>query len=165
MLRGITFSTRPPIVSSPNESGITSSSSISLSGLLPTRMSACTAAPIATTLSGSMEVSGVRPKNSPTRSRTSGTRVDPPTITTSSTSLASTLASFSARRQARSVRFTSEAISSLNCSRVISPLQPATLTVTDCASLRAILASIAASSSSRWTRTSLRSAMPACSRM
>ena len=149
VLRGITFSTRPPMVSKPRDSGMTSSSSISLSGLLPTRISAWIAAPTATTLSGSMEVSGVRPKNSPTRSRTSGTRVEPPTMTTSSTSSASTPASFNARRQASRVRLTRGAISSLNWSRVISPCQPATLTLTDCASLSAILASMAASSSSR----------------
>ncbi|MNZ64924.1 hypothetical protein D3C78_831040 [compost metagenome] len=165
VLRGITFSTRPPMVSKPRESGMTSSNSISLSGLLPTRISAWIAAPIATTLSGSIDVSGVRPKNSPTRSRTSGTRVEPPTMTTSSTSLASTSASFSARRHASSVRLTSAAISSSNRSRVISPCQPATFTVTAWASLSAIFASIAASSSSRCTRASLRSAIPACSRM
>ena len=55
-----------------------------------------------------MEVSGVLPKNSPTCSRTYGTRVEPPTITTACTSSDSTLASFKARRQVNNERFTSE---------------------------------------------------------
>ncbi|MNI54768.1 hypothetical protein D3C73_1096810 [compost metagenome] len=151
VLRGITFSTRPPMVSRPSESGITSSSSMSLSGLLPTKMSAWIAAPIATTLSGSIEVNGVRPKNVPTCSRTRGTRVEPPTMTTSSTSSALTPASFSARRQAIRVRFTRVAISASNCARVTSPCQPAISTTVLSASLSATLAAMAASSSWRCT--------------
>ena len=46
-LRRMILDTTPPMVSMPSESGVTSSSSISRRPL--TRMSACTAAPIATT--------------------------------------------------------------------------------------------------------------------
>ena len=154
VLRGITFSARPPMVSNPKESGMTSSSSISASGLLPTRMSAWMAAPMATTLSGSMLVKGVRPKNSPTRSRTSGTRVEPPTITTSSTSSCSRPASRRARRQACRVRLTRGWISSSNWLRVTVPCQPAKVQVTASASVRPCLMLAAASSNSRWVRAS-----------
>ena len=76
------FDTTPPIVSMPSESGVTSSSSISR--LPVTRMSACTAAPSATTSSGFSSLCGVRPNSSSTMRRTSGMRVEPPTSTTSS---------------------------------------------------------------------------------
>ncbi|MNG04501.1 hypothetical protein D3C84_876350 [compost metagenome] len=50
VLRGITFSIRPPMVSRPRDNGITSSSSSSPpSRLLPARVSAWIAAPMATT--------------------------------------------------------------------------------------------------------------------
>ena len=53
------------MVSMPKESGTTSSNNISLSFLLPTKISAWIAAPKATTLSGSIEVNGVLPKIRP----------------------------------------------------------------------------------------------------
>ena len=81
-LRRMIFDTTPPIVSMPSESGVTSSSS--MSRLPVTRMSACTAAPSATTSSGFSSLCGVRPNSSPTGWRTSGMRVEPPTSTTSS---------------------------------------------------------------------------------
>ncbi|KAG0732350.1 hypothetical protein G6F57_022507 [Rhizopus arrhizus] len=50
LLRGITRSTSPPMVSSPSDSGITSSSSQSSPGArLPASKLACKAAPSATT--------------------------------------------------------------------------------------------------------------------
>src|SRR5229473_1816157 len=66
------LATTPPIVSMPSDNGVTSSSSISFTP--PSRMSACTAAPSATTSSGFSSVCGWRAKNSSTVRRTSGTR-------------------------------------------------------------------------------------------
>ena len=87
LLRGMTFSTRPPMVSRPSESGVTSSSNQSSSPeVLPASLLACIAAPIATTLSGSMSSSGAKPKNFSTAVRTQGMRVAPPTSTTPRTS-------------------------------------------------------------------------------
>ena len=106
------FDITPPIVSMPSESGVTSSSSISR--LPVTRMSACTAAPSATTSSGLSSLCGARPKRSPTSRRTSGTRVEPPTRTTSSICGASRPASASAWRQGPSVRSTIGRISASN---------------------------------------------------
>ena len=103
-LRGMIFSTRPPIVSRPSDSGITSSSSQSSPvARLPTSTLACIAAPTETTWSGSMSVSGSRPKSSATALRTFGMRVAPPTSTTPSTSAAFSPASASALREAASV--------------------------------------------------------------
>ncbi len=82
-LRGMIFSVSPPIVSSPSDSGITSSSSqSSLRSRLPASLFACTAAPSATTSSGLRLVSGGWPKKAPTARRTCGMRVAPPTSTT-----------------------------------------------------------------------------------
>ena len=120
VLRGIIFSTNPPIVSRPSDSGNTSSNSMSESGLLPTNTSACNAAPSATTRSGSIEVSGSFSKKPSTWLRTSGMRVEPPTITTCSTSSFSMPASFTARRHERSVFLTSGIASSSKVSRVTS---------------------------------------------
>ena len=80
----MSFSTTPPIISTPSESGMTSSSSTS-SRPPRSRASACTAAPSATTVSGSRSVSGSRPKSARTWRRTAGVRVVPPTSTTPST--------------------------------------------------------------------------------
>ena len=93
-LRRMIFDITPPIVSMPSESGVTSSSSISRLPVI--RMSACTAAPSATTSSGLSSLCGVRPNSSPTSRRTSGMRVEPPTSTTSSICDASRPASASA---------------------------------------------------------------------
>ena len=71
------------MVSSPSDSGVTSSSSVSPP---PVSASACKAAPSATTSSGSMSVSGGLPIILATSARTSGTRVEPPTSTTPCTS-------------------------------------------------------------------------------
>ena len=83
VLRAISTLTMPPRVSIPSESGVTSSSSMSV--MPPARICAWTAAPSATTSSGFMRLCGVRPNSSSTRRCTSGIRVEPPTSTTSST--------------------------------------------------------------------------------
>ena len=79
LLRGMIFSTRPPMVSRPSDSGFTSSSSRASAALrLPASWSACNAAPRATASSGSIVVCGSRPKNCRTASRTGSSRVEPP---------------------------------------------------------------------------------------
>ncbi len=90
------FDTKPPSVSMPSDSGVTSSRSISRFPV--TRMSAWTAAPRATTSSGFNSLCGVRPNSSLTTRHTSGIRVDPPTSTTSSICAAASPASTSAWR-------------------------------------------------------------------
>ncbi len=111
LLRGMIFSTRPPMVSTPSDSGITSSSSQSSPGApLPASRLACMAAPSATTLSGSRLVSGGWLKNPPTALRIDGMRVAPPTSTTPLTSSAATPASRSALRTGDRVFCTSGAV-------------------------------------------------------
>ena len=86
-LRGMIFSTRPPMVSRPSDKGMTSSNSQSSSAVrLPASRLAWMAAPRATTLSGSRLLSGARPKNSLAACWICGIRVAPPTITTPLTS-------------------------------------------------------------------------------
>ena len=84
MLRSISRVNTPPSVSMPSDSGVTSSSSTSLTS--PCSTPACTAAPIATTSSGLTPLCGSLPKNCFTTSCTFGMRVMPPTRTTSSIS-------------------------------------------------------------------------------
>ena len=108
----------PPSVSMPSDSGVTSSSSMSV--MPPARICACTAAPSATTSSGLSWLCGVLPKSSCTRRRTSGTRVEPPTSTTSSMSAGVRPASASACRHGPSVRATSGSMSRSSSARVIS---------------------------------------------
>ena len=81
---GISFSTTPPIVSSPSDSGTTSSSSTSSWPAPPASRSAWIAAPSATTWSGSMSASGSWPNSLLDEPRTSGMRVAPPTRMTPS---------------------------------------------------------------------------------
>ncbi len=89
-LRWMMRATVPPSASMPSESGVTSSSRISSVVFeAPARMSACTAAPSATTSSGLSSMWGFLPraerlKRLSTSWRTAGMRVDPPTRTTSS---------------------------------------------------------------------------------
>ena len=94
-------------------------SSSSISRLPVTRMSACTAAPSATTSSGFSSLCGVRPNSSATSRRTSGMRVEPPTSTTSSICDGSSPASASAWRHGSSVRSTIGRISASNSARVM----------------------------------------------
>src|SRR5207247_1438760 len=81
---GISTLTMPPSVSIPSDSGVTSRSSMLV--IPPARICAWTAAPSATTSSGLSWLCGVLPNSSRTRRRRSGTRVEPPTRTTSSMS-------------------------------------------------------------------------------
>ena len=80
VLRLIILVITPPRVSTPRDSGVTSSSRMSLTS--PASTPPWIAAPTATTSSGLRLVSGVWPKNSATASRTTGMRVEPPTNTT-----------------------------------------------------------------------------------
>ena len=110
--RGINTSISPPIVSMPRLSGVISSSKKSL--LLPARISACTAAPSATTSSGfTLSFTGL-PKKSPTAFFTAGTLVLPPTITTLSISCTSVSASARALLQLCIVLSINGAIKSSN---------------------------------------------------
>ena len=92
VLRSITFVITPPSVSTPSDSGVTSSSRTSLTS--PLMMAAWIAAPTATTSSGFTVMFGsLPPVRRRTRFWTAGMRVEPPTRMTSSMSLAVTLAS------------------------------------------------------------------------
>ena len=85
VLRLIIFVATPPIVSMPSDSGVTSSSSTSLTS--PPRTPAWIAAPTATTSSGLTPLCGSLPSNIFfTASTTAGMRVMPPTRMTSSMS-------------------------------------------------------------------------------
>ena len=94
VLRSIRRVNTPPSVSMPSDSGVTSSSSTSLTS--PCSTPAWIAAPIATTSSGLTPLCGSLPKNCFTISWIFGMRVMPPTRTTSSISPAFRPASLSA---------------------------------------------------------------------
>ena len=115
---GMSTLTIPPSVSIPRESGVTSRRSMSV--MPPARICAWTAAPSATTSSGFSWLCGILPKSSCTRRRTRGTRVDPPTRTTSSMSAGASPASASAIRQGAMVDSTSRPMSASSSARVIS---------------------------------------------
>ena len=97
VLRSISRVNTPPRVSMPSDSGVTSSSSTSLTSPLSTPP--WIAAPMATTSSGLTPRCGSVPKNCFTVSMTLGMRVMPPTRITSSISDALRPASLSAARQ------------------------------------------------------------------
>src|SRR3569833_456087 len=103
VLRSISGSNTPPSVSMPRVSGVTSSSSTSLTS--PCSTPAWTAAPSATTSSGFTPLCGSRPKKPFTTSWTLGMRVMPPTRITSSMSEAFRPASLSACSQGPTVRW------------------------------------------------------------
>mmetsp|Transcript_21936 Transcript_21936/g.65781 ORF Transcript_21936/g.65781 Transcript_21936/m.65781 type:complete len:263 (+) Transcript_21936:396-1184(+) len=112
VLRSTTRVMTPPAVSMPRDRGATSNKTRpprSPFSSAPARTAACTAAPYATASSGFREQFSVREpplpsKNSMSLARTRGTRVEPPTSTTSSTSFASTLASLRTRATERMER-------------------------------------------------------------
>ena len=106
----------PPSVSMPSDSGVTSSSSTSLTS--PCKTPAWMAAPMATTSSGLTPLCGSLPKNCFTTSCTFGMRVMPPTRTTSLISPAEMPASFSALRQGSTVFWTRSSTSASNLARV-----------------------------------------------
>ena len=82
VLRSISLVITPPRVSMPSDSGVTSSSSTSLTS--PASTPPWIAAPIATTSSGLTPLWGSLPKKSLTSFWIAGMRVWPPTSTTSS---------------------------------------------------------------------------------
>ena len=94
VFRGISFVITPPSVSTPSDSGVTSSTRMSLTS--PVGIAPWMAAPTATTSSGLTLLFGSLPKSSLTSCWTLGMRVEPPTSTTSSISAGLSLASFSA---------------------------------------------------------------------
>ncbi len=84
VLRSISFVNTPPIVSIPNDNGVTSSNTISCTS--PVNTPPCTAAPIATTSSGLTPLCGSLPVAFLIASTTAGIRVEPPTKITLSNS-------------------------------------------------------------------------------
>ncbi len=107
----------PPSVSMPSDSGVTSSSSTSLTS--PFSTPAWIAAPTATASSGLTSLRGSLPKNSRTLSTTFGMRVMPPTRITSWMSVSFTPASLTATRQGSMVLLMSSSTSDSNLARVI----------------------------------------------
>ncbi len=116
VLRSISLVNTPPRVSMPSESGVTSSSSTSLTS--PASTPPWMAAPIATTSSGLTPLWGSLPKKSLTSFWIAGMRVWPPTSTTSSMSLASIPASLMACRQGAIERWTRSSTSCSSFGRV-----------------------------------------------
>mmetsp|Transcript_42832 Transcript_42832/g.119214 ORF Transcript_42832/g.119214 Transcript_42832/m.119214 type:complete len:354 (-) Transcript_42832:361-1422(-) len=117
VLRSITGEKTPPFVSTPSVRGVTSMSMMSWTS--PAIMAACTAAPIATTSSGLMaEFMGLFAVNSLAMACTAGMREEPPTSTTSRTSLIFTPEPCRAIMTGPSSRSTMSRHSSSKCSRV-----------------------------------------------
>ena len=157
VLRGIIFSTRPPMVSSPKDSGITSSNSHSLFLLwLPANKSACIAAPKATTWSGSKLFKGCFAKSSATAAWTWGIRVAPPTMTTPFTSWVCRWASRNALRTEVMVLLTKLWVISKNWVWLTSiwttvPVVRVRCTLAKGARLNCSLVCLAASNNARWS--------------
>ena len=116
VLRSISRVNTPPSVSMPSDSGVTSSSSTSLTS--PASTPAWIAAPTATTSSGLTPLCGSLPNSCFTTSCTFGMRVMPPTRTTSLISAALRPASFSACRHGSTVFCTRSSTSASNLARV-----------------------------------------------
>ena len=158
------FSIRPPIVSIPRDSGITSSSNISSPDLLPINTSACKAAPKATTRSGSRLVKGSTPKNSVTFSLTLIVLVDPPTSTTVSILSTAMSASRNEPRQARIVLLSKSSIKASITSRLSTPLQSKISMSTDSESVSSSFAALAVSRRMRCSVGFRDSLIPTCCR-
>mmetsp|Transcript_14788 Transcript_14788/g.29945 ORF Transcript_14788/g.29945 Transcript_14788/m.29945 type:complete len:235 (+) Transcript_14788:741-1445(+) len=109
VLREMSFVMTPPSVSMPSESGVTSSSRMSLTS--PRSTPPWMAAPSATTSSGLTPLKGSLPKKALTVSCTFGMRVMPPTRMTSLTSEVDTPASLRHALQGARVRSTSSPVS------------------------------------------------------
>ena len=107
----------PPRVSIPRVSGVTSNSRISETPSSPAMIPACRAAPIATASSGLIPLNGALPVSFSIAVCTAGTRVEPPTRMTLSTSPFDRPASFIACRVGFIVFSTSGAINSSNLAR------------------------------------------------
>ena len=102
----------PPIVSIPNDNGVTSSNNTSLTS--PAITPPWIAAPIDTTSSGLTDLFGSFPNNFLTDSWTAGIRVEPPTNNTWWISVGSIPASFNAWRTGVSVLKTKSRVNSSN---------------------------------------------------
>ena len=116
VLRLINGVNTPPIVSIPSESGVTSSSSTSLTS--PPRIPPWIAAPTATASSGFTPLEPSFPKISLIICATLGIRVEPPTNRISSIWLASSPASFKALRHGSLVRSNRSSVICSNFARV-----------------------------------------------
>ncbi len=116
VLASISLVITPPIVSIPNESGVTSSSNTSLTS--PVNTPPCIAAPMATTSSGFTPFDGAFPKNFSTASCMAGIRVEPPTRMISSISEIDNPAPFNADLHGSMVRFIKLSDSCSNLARV-----------------------------------------------
>ena len=116
VLRVIILVITPPRVSTPRESGVTSSSRMSLTS--PASTPPWMAAPTATTSSGLTVWLGVLLVMRLTSSSTAGMRVEPPTMTISSSSLVESLASLRACSTGTRQRSISLEASSSNLARV-----------------------------------------------
>ncbi len=117
VFRSMSVVITPPLVSMPRDSGVTSSSSTSLTS--PLRTPAWSAAPTATTSSGLTPLLGsLPPRSSLTSSVTAGIRVEPPTSTTWSILLTSTPPSLRTDRNGALVRSSRSAVSFWNSLRV-----------------------------------------------
>ncbi|MPN06326.1 hypothetical protein SDC9_153582 [bioreactor metagenome] len=116
VLRSINFVNTPPIVSIPNDKGVTSNSTMSFTS--PEMTPPWMAAPIATTSSGLTDLFGSLPASLRTASMTAGIRVEPPTKMISSISEVDKPASFNAWRTGIFVRSTKSYVISSNFARV-----------------------------------------------
>ena len=116
VLRSMSRVNTPPLVSMPRLSGVTSSSSTSLTS--PASTPPWMAAPTATTSSGLTPLCGSLPMSCLTRSCTAGTRVMPPTRITWWISPLLTPASLMALSTGATTRSTRSCVSSSNFARV-----------------------------------------------
>ena len=116
MFLSINFVNTPPYVSIPNDNGVTSSNTKSLTS--PESTPPCIAAPIATHSSGFIPLSGSFPVIFLTASCTAGTLVEPPTNKTLCKSLAVIPASFKACSTGTFVASTKSLINSSNLALV-----------------------------------------------
>ena len=116
VLRSINLVKTPPMVSIPNDNGVTSKRTMSLTS--PEITPPWIAAPIATTSSGLTDLLGSLPVSLRTASTTAGIRVEPPTKMTSSISDWDKPASLRAWRTGCLVRSTKSCVNSSNLARV-----------------------------------------------
>jgi len=116
VLASINLVITPPIVSIPNDNGVTSSNNTSFTS--PVNTPPWMAAPIATTSSGFTPFDGAFPKNFSTACWIAGIRVEPPTKITSLMSFTVKPAFWSAVRQGSIVLWTKSSTSCSNLARV-----------------------------------------------
>ncbi len=141
-------STRPPkarATATPRLCGQTSVITTSATAACRPTRAACTAAPSATTRSGSRVRLGRRPSSSLTNATTAGSRLAPPTSKTSSRSAASIPASRRQRRTTGRSRPVSSAVTASKSARVTTTVVPPTSTST-----RSAVESARLATSTRW---------------